>query len=210
MKLWATEIQDNKQLIQTNRMPPTLTVWDALEAEGSSHTPPVAPSASKETCLSPKGVRSFLNLSRLATDDVIRQRLNGLLQNTHNLSGHGKEANKNALCKSFINDLLLPSWKARLQAIEYCSSVEREMRLEIEASHREVSNKKLVEPKLDPYAARDALEEVNQQFEGVDRFRGWLENESQVETIVRNRTIGIMQDSCGVRADDFGQFGTEN
>ncbi|ODV63852.1 Mix23p ASCRUDRAFT_21315, partial [Ascoidea rubescens DSM 1968] len=150
----------------------------------------------RETCLSAKGVRTFLKLSRLGSDDILRQRLNSVIDKSRNIEG-GKEA----ICEGFVRDIIYPAWKSRERAIEYCSEEVKTMGREIEEEEKKTGGKRGDEEheynlRIDPYAERDGIRMDKKKYETIDNLSNWLNNETLIEGIVRDRSLEILGDTC--------------
>lgn len=97
-------------------------------------------SLSRDACITPKGVRSFLKLSRLSTDDVLKQQLNNKLNHHESTySNHRKE--KSSICNEFIESSILPAWEARSNAIEFCHKEAVNFRQEIKSEENQINTK---------------------------------------------------------------------
>lgn len=132
-----------------------------------------------QNCESSTRIRAFLRLSRIATDDTIRQHLN--------------EINP-ALCDDYFQRRILPQWVARAEAIQFCSDFARDLRRETESKKVEVHEKH--DLRIDPYALKDETDRLNQQFSRCSTIENWVENELGVERIIKEQTASVLNDKC--------------
>lgn len=153
-------------------------------------SPPQLPELSKDVCLNPKGLRAFLKLSRASTDDVIKQRINSLLND--------KKHSKADICDSFASSILYKSWNDRLSAIEYCDQQSVTLEKSIESNQEQELQEKYVDPRIDPYAAGEFKELKESKYRQLRVLQNWVQNEKTIENIVQERSIEILSDNCGV------------
>lgn len=59
----------------------------------------------------------------------------------------------------------------------------------------------MIDTRIDPYALRDSQQELEEKYSKVDQLLNWVNNEKTIEQIVRNRSIGILQDTCQLDSD---------
>lgn len=166
----------------------------ALFASGTSEwdkfpEPPVRPELSRESCLSPSGLRAFLRLSRANTDDVLKQRINALLRDD--------TQSKETICHGLSQDFLMASWKQRLETIEYCGRFSEELLKDVQSNEDQDLKDKLVDLRVNPYAQIDFDELKEQKFAQVDALKAWVSNERTIEDIVQSRSTAIMNERCG-------------
>lgn len=144
-------------------------------------TTPVAPAAllTPANCESSSRIRAFLRLSRIATDDTIRQHLN---------------ETPSSKCDEYFNRKIAPQWRARSEVITFCSNYAKEIREKVETQRSEVHND--VDLRIDPYALKNEMERLEQQTSKCTSIENWIQNESGVETIVREQTASVLNDKC--------------
>lgn len=149
----------------------------------------------------------FLRISRSAVDDTISQNLNALL--SPSLDGFdpistsqrlprptGKRPIPAAACDSFKQKVLFPSWQARSDVLAYCGGVATSPDPD-DPDHvlREVEDAKarerVINERLDPYSGRYFPREVR-----TEALASLVRNERMVESIVRNRTWGMIRERC--------------
>lgn len=143
-----------------------------------------------ESCRTPTKIKTFLRLSRIATDDSIRQHLNEIDD-----------------CHDYFRRQIAPQWAMRSEVISFCATEAQKLRqtallTEATGSSETPANESL---RLDPYALREHNERIQQQYSESDTMRQWTSNEETVETIVRGQTIEVLNDKCGER-DWMGDF----
>ncbi|ODV78892.1 uncharacterized protein CANTADRAFT_42282, partial [Suhomyces tanzawaensis NRRL Y-17324] len=163
-------------------------------ATSTTPAPSVVPEhlLSPQNCTSPQRIRAFLRLSRIATDDTIREHLN--------------ELKGNQACDVYYTNTILPQWNARAQIIQYCSDYAIQLRAQAEGKHP------MPEPKpasaddpdpynlrIDPYAVKNRNAELESRFSQVEEVERWVRNERSVESIVREETAKALSDRCYYR-----------
>lgn len=129
-------------------------------------------------CENSSRIRAFLRLSRIATDDTISQHLN---------------ETKLTECDSYFNKKIVPQWQARAHAIQFCSDYARKLEQEVAASKPNPADYDL---RTNPYAMKDDLEKLEQQNARRVTIENWVQNEKNVERIIREETIKIFNDKC--------------
>lgn len=151
-----------------------------------------------ENCLSSSRIRAFLRLSRIATDDTIRQHLND---------------KSNTDCQKYFDKKIIPQWNARTAAIMYCSNYATELRqktlhaLAVSEQPGASSTPATTssEPdgsfnlRLDPYALRNYTEKLKEHFLTCDLIDNWVQNENTIEGIVREGTVEVLNEKCFYR-----------
>lgn len=139
-----------------------------------------------ENCQSPTRIRAFLRLSRFATDDTIREHMNDSKTN----------------CNTYFTNKIVPQWKARSSLIEYCSDygLELQQKTHLDKIVLEGDGSPSDHPQfdltLDPYATKDYVQKLENQSVKSTEIRNWTQNELEVESIVRDLTIGVLNDKC--------------
>ncbi|CUM63451.1 uncharacterized protein PRCAT00001026001 [Priceomyces carsonii] len=138
-----------------------------------------------ENCHSSSRIRAFLRLSRVATDDTIRQHLN--------------EVKSTKDCDSYFQNTIIPQWEARSSLIGFCSDYVDHLRAE--SSHGNTILPDLINPddydlRLDPYAIKNKEDQIGAQFAQSNAIANWVQNEREVESIVREQTAEILNEKC--------------
>lgn len=143
--------------------------------------PQHAPAAllTPENCTSSSRIRAFLRLSRIATDDTIRQHLNE--------TGPAK-------CSAYFRQKIVPQWTARAEAIAYCLRYAGHLRRETEEEKMSVGE--TYDLRVDPYALHDAHTRLDGKFSTCVAIENWVKNESGVESIIREQTVDVLNDKC--------------
>lgn len=142
-----------------------------------------------EGCISSTKLRQFLRLSRATTDDTIRPHLN--------------ELNKQQ-CNEYFNSVIAPAWQQRQQVISYCQDYSQQLRNQTQEDKEEITDPSLTPQELaekfdlrtDPYAFKTHQRKLEQQYAQCDLLDNWTRNEQTVETIIREQTIGVLNDKC--------------
>lgn len=169
------------------------------EREGSNNQLTVT----RERCINPSLVDSFLSLLRHGTDDMIKQRMSTYDRaNTDRRFSVGK-------CGQFLDKELYPSWLARDQVLTFCENEMNQMKSQLsQGSGDESSTTKSpqVDSRIDPYAARDQLEEREVHFGKLARLQTWLDNHKQVESILRSNSDRVLKNICDENANYLNQF----
>jgi hypothetical protein len=147
----------------------------------------------------------FLRISRSSIDDSITQNLNALL--TPATSGFDPSSTSTrtprsrripaASCQNFKDKVLFPSWQVRSDVLNYCASVatspdpdDPEAVLRQAESMR--NKERVVDERLDPYSARFFPTEAR-----TERLAAIVRQERGVESIVRARSWGLVNERCG-------------
>lgn len=143
-----------------------------------------------DNCEDSSRIRAFLRLSRIATDDTIREHLNELAAGE---------------CDSYFGRKIVPQWKARTDAIGFCASFARQLRKETESL---IPGDGEYDLRLDPYAEKNEKDRLAQQFARCVAVENWVANEAFVEKIVRERTAKVLNDKCYYKdwLDEFRKF----
>lgn len=143
--------------------------------------PQRAPAAllTPQNCESSSRIRAFLRLSRIATDDTIRQHLN--------------EINPK-LCDDYFHRRILPQWIARAEAIQYCSDFAHDLREKTESQKTQVHGN--YDLRIDPYALKDENDRLEMQFSRCQSIENWVKNELGVESIIKEQTANVLSDKC--------------
>ncbi|RKP30596.1 hypothetical protein METBISCDRAFT_23140 [Metschnikowia bicuspidata] len=139
-------------------------------------------------CHSSSRIRAFLHLSRLASDDSIKEHLN---------------ETPPYKCTEFVQQNLLPHWKARTDLIDYCygeaATISKNIKSEtttIGASAGTDTKLDQVDLRIDPYAVKDANERTQRVFAECEEIMNWVANERQVDNIVRQHTFDVLNRKC--------------
>ncbi|GEQ72769.1 hypothetical protein JCM33374_g6457 [Metschnikowia sp. JCM 33374] len=132
-----------------------------------------------ENCESSSRIRAFLRLSRIATDDSIIQHLNEI--------GPSQ-------CEKYFNQTILPQWRARADAIHYCSGYAKSLRNE--AQSKETTINQDYDLRIDPYALKNAHDFLDRQYSRCVSVENWVANEANVETILHEQTASVLSDKC--------------
>lgn len=145
-----------------------------------------------ENCQSSTQIRTFLRLSRLATDDTIKQNL-GQIKSTPQ-------------CDKYFKEHIVPQWQARDKVLNYCWKCAEDIRKTHEQGNRfEGENmSQQVDLREDPYARINYEDQMNKQYS--ERYmKNWIENEREVERIVKEKTKDTLNDKCYF-SDWFREF----
>lgn len=141
-----------------------------------------------QECHSSTRLRAFLRLSRLATDDSIKQHLNEIDRGD---------------CDKYFETEIVPQWKARTNVIDYCRKYSEELRKEVGGGGGSGADSKAkntdFDLRLDPYALKSHEEELQTKYSQIDSIRNWTQNEESIETIVRDQTAAAFCDKCYYR-----------
>ncbi|KAL2419386.1 hypothetical protein ABEF95_001075 [Exophiala dermatitidis] len=163
-------------------------------------------------CFNTRVLRDFLRLSRASIDDSISTNLNALMTpastspfNPSSTSIRNPTLPTSLLTRqpiprettrTFLQSVLFPSWNSRSEVISYCTSVATSPDPDDpDVIEREKMNRKdadrIVDERLDPYSGRFFPKEPR-----TEQLAALLRNENAVESIVRNRTWGVIAERC--------------
>ncbi|AQZ18713.1 YBL107C [Zygosaccharomyces parabailii] len=157
----------------------------------------------RERCLNPSLVDSFLSLLRHGTDDLIKQRMS-----TYGRAG-GNGSYPEEKCDQFLAKELYPNWLARDQVLGFCEDEMKQMRSQLSQEYGEQTSlrqRPRVDSRVDPYAARNQSEELEAHFAKVQRLQIWLGNHRQVESILRSNSDRVLRSICDQNANYIKQF----
>ncbi|KAK5108391.1 hypothetical protein LTR62_008347 [Meristemomyces frigidus] len=175
---------------------------------------PHQPRLTPKFCFDTTALRDFLRLSRGTVDDTIAQNLNALVtpgiqpfdpQSTASRAprlSHKRPIEAEA-CQHFKSKVLFPSWQSRSDVLNYCASVatspdpndpEHLLRETEDLKARE----RLVDERLDPYSGRYFPREAR-----TEALAMLIRNERMVESIIRQRTWGLVGERCENEGVEF-------
>lgn len=135
-----------------------------------------------DNCRNSSRIRAFLRLSRIATDDTIRQHLNELTPGQ---------------CNTYFQQKIVPQWIARAEAVDYCERYASSLRLQTEEQRSTASEQ--YDLRIDPYALKDAHDTLDRQFAECVAIENWVKNERGVEAIIHEQTASVLNDKCYYR-----------
>lgn len=133
-------------------------------------------------CYSSTTIRSFLRLSRKHSDDSLATSLP-----------------RRGSCAEYISNTLFPAWYARDYVIEYCEKVAENKPLPTQHlaapdSPLPPQAKPPIDPRLDPYGARD---EFKVESSPEDDIKSWVHSERMIEEIIRDNSSQFLANKCG-------------
>lgn len=152
-------------------------------------------------------VLDFLRISRSTIDDSITQNLNALVKparagfdpsstSARRTEYPNKKINPTS-CQAFKDEVLFASWQMRSDVLNYCAGVatspdpdDPDLILRQAESSRD--RERLVDERLDPYSARFFPREPR-----TESLAMLIRNERGVESIIRARSWGLVNDRCG-------------
>lgn len=134
---------------------------------------------SYQNCHSSTRIRAFLRLSRLASDDTLKEHLN--------------ETTKDK-CSQFFKERLLPHWQARADLIDYCFGEAATLRSKSTNTENELQTN--VALTIDPYAVKDAYEKRESTFAECLVIENWVNNERKIEAIIREHSADVLNEKC--------------
>lgn len=137
------------------------------------------PELKHDSCVSNSRIRAFLRLSRIATDDTIKQHLNEI---------------KVSQCDSFFFENIAPQWQARSDVIMFCDKFAKTLRAE--ANLKRVTTNNDYDLRTDPYALRNAHDIIDSQSSRCAEIEHWVSNEEHIESIIREQTANVLSDKC--------------
>lgn len=142
-----------------------------------------------ESCTSSSRIRAFLRLSRIATDDTIRQHLNEIQPEA---------------CSAYFRTKIAPQWKARQELIRFCGNTAADLRKATDTDGTSAASPE-IDLRLDPYALKEYRRKLDDQYSQCQMIEQWVENERGVEAIVRGETASVLNDKCYYN-DWMGEF----
>ena len=152
------------------------------------------------------GDADFLRVSRSLIDDSIVQNLNALMtpsrlpwdpDSTAERQMKPVERRPTApeACQSFKDDVLFQSWQTRSDVLNYCTGVAlnpSDPDLVLKEAESAKERERVVDERLDPYSGRFFPREARTEV-----LANLIRNERSVESIIRSRTWGLVNDRCG-------------
>ncbi|EJS44660.1 YBL107C [Saccharomyces arboricola H-6] len=154
----------------------------------------------REQCVDQSLIDSFLRFLRHGSDDTIRQKLN----NYRRAPSDG--GNK---CKEFLKQELYPNWQIRNNIISFCEKEAAEMKAETDQRSNgtgKSSTDSIIDARLDPYAAREQIEEQESRYKDLNKVRNWVANNRKIEQILTSVTARILRQNCDQNEDYLKQF----
>ncbi|CCC70373.1 hypothetical protein NCAS_0E03030 [Naumovozyma castellii] len=150
----------------------------------------------RQRCVNPTLVDSFLRLLRHGSDDVLKQRLN--------MYSRDEEMNK---CE-VVKEELYENWNIRLDIINFCEEQSRQIKETLDlkyGSNASLSEHK-IDPRIDPYAARDQLDSQEAKYAEWKKVKQWVQNNSEIESILQGTSDKILRQKCNQNTDYLKQF----
>ncbi|SMN21315.1 similar to Saccharomyces cerevisiae YBL107C MIX23 Putative protein of unknown function [Maudiozyma saulgeensis] len=155
-------------------------------------------------CIDPSLLDSFLRTMRHGSDDIIKQKINNVTEKGSTLRS------KSEKCGDFVRNELYPNWKERSKVIFYCQYQATLMKEELDVKSNEmVSDGPQVATRIDPYAERDWKKEQESRFKQWRNVCGWVQNNLQIESILRTTSEEILNQRCDANRkylEDFEEF----
>lgn len=161
----------------------------------------------RERCVDPSLIDSFLRFLRHGSDDIIRQKLNNYRKGS--INGKNK-------CKEFLKQELYPNWQIRNNIISFCEKEAAEMKNETDqqcGNNKKTTAEPLIDARIDPYAARERAEKQEAQYKDWTKVTEWVANNRKIEQILTSTTEGILRQNCEQNNDylkEFTQFCKDN
>ncbi|QHS71468.1 Mix23p [Saccharomyces paradoxus] len=154
----------------------------------------------RERCIDPSLIDSFLRFLRHGSDDIIRQKLNNYRKGSEN----GKEK-----CKEFLKQELYPNWQIRSNIISFCEKEAAKMKNETDQqcnNNEKSAVAPIIDARIDPYAARERVEEQEARYKDWTKVVDWVANNRKIEQILTSTTEGILRQNCEQNDDYLKQF----
>ena len=153
----------------------------------------------RQRCLNPSMIDSFLRLMRHGSDDIVRQRINQYTRREAT-----EVPSKRERCSEFVQNELYPNWAERMKVLTFCNEQANQLKAELDlkyggedndnASRDEAARAAAV--RLDPYAERDRREEQEAHYAEWRRLKQWVDNNLEVESILRGTTDKVLKQNC--------------
>lgn len=99
-------------------------------------------------------------------------------------------------CDQYFELTIAPQWRARAEAIAYCTDVGKDLRKSVVAG---TTNQEQFDLRLDPYAVKNDAQKIRERYEKCDEIDFWTLNERGVELILREQTRLVLADKCEYR-----------
>ncbi|CAI4055912.1 hypothetical protein SUVZ_02G0110 [Saccharomyces uvarum] len=154
----------------------------------------------RERCVDPSLLDSFLRILRHGSDDIIRQKLNNYRKPSSN------SENK---CERFLKQELYPNWQIRSGIISFCDQEATQMKVETDQKFSNTGSSAigpLTDARIDPYAARERLEDQEARYRNWTKVKDWVANNRQIEQILTSTTDRILRQNCEQNKDYLKQF----
>ncbi|SCW00121.1 LAFE_0B09912g1_1 [Lachancea fermentati] len=179
---------------------PTKVLESNLKVKGGDDVHMEKLTITRERCINPSLVDSFLRLLRHNTDDVIRQKLNNV--------GGTNEKIKSERCNEYVHKELYSCWAVRDKVISFCDNEAASMKKELDANYGGTTETITAasDLRLDPYAAREKQEEKEFHYNDLRNLQRWVQNQREVEGILQNTSNRILQSSCDANTNYIAQF----
>ncbi|KAH3661389.1 hypothetical protein OGAPHI_006796 [Ogataea philodendri] len=177
-------------------------MWTKKEAMDLEIAPerniPIPPASSQEMCTgSTRSLNDFLRISRTLIDDKLRTRLNSIL-NHHETQSRGSILPRSESCQQFVDELLLPQWRARTSRIQFCLNHASELVKEVETKEVQLDEEERNRlTRVDPYALKDLTRDLREKREVAEQIRNRYQNELEIEEIIEGRSKSLIKDLCG-------------
>ncbi|CCD25280.1 Mix23p NDAI_0E04630 [Naumovozyma dairenensis CBS 421] len=156
----------------------------------------------RKRCIHSTLVDSFLRMLRHSSDDTLRQKINDYSKRDNN----GNDISNYDKCRVVKNELY-ENWKVRTDIINFCDKESQNLKRELDAKYsNNNSNDKPVDPRLDPYAARDYQDEQESQYGEYNKMRTWVANNLHIESILQNTSDRILKQNCDQNKDYLKEF----
>lgn len=157
----------------------------------------------RQRCINPTVVDSFLRILRHSSDDIIKQRLNDYSRRNKRNSPIKQS------CEKFLNDELYPNWRVRNQVIDFCRNESLHMKEELDFVNSQNpggKNSKEFNLRMDPYAEQDQLEKKQVIYSDWNRLEKWIKNNDEIENILQGTSNRILREICNDNEDYLQKF----
>lgn len=158
----------------------------------------------KDRCINPSLVDSFLRLLRNGSDDIIRQKLSSYPMNQPD---HVTRISKEKSCNEYLVNELYPNWKTRTQIISFCDRQSKKLKKDLDQNEGDTTvAAPEIDPRLDPYGAKKILYDREAHYKEWKRLNTWVENNKEIESILRVTSAEILRQNCDQNAEYVDQF----
>lgn len=154
----------------------------------------------RQRCIGPTLIDSFLRTLRHRSDDVIKSKINNYTK-----SG-STNSEKIKLCNNFVDRELYPNWEVRHKAIDFCEQQAIHMESELKEKYPKGLEEKHYNLRVDPYAERAAKEEYESHFKDLNTLTQWVENNKMVESILQSTSDSILKQRCNANTEYLSLF----
>ncbi|SCU97141.1 LAMI_0F09032g1_1 [Lachancea mirantina] len=172
----------------------------SYQFKGSENLRNMELTVTREGCVDPRLLNSFLRAMRHNSDDVIREKLN----NVKDLTTHEKRAR----CQDFVHNELSGNWRIRDKVISFCENESSQLKTELDQLYAQNvdASQATVSARMDPYAPRAEQMRKDLEYGDWQRLDAWVKNQREVESILQKSAVSVLNTRCDPNIDYMTQF----